>query len=111
MAEFVLSHVEGQKTVKSAQLATFAMQVLRRTDQLSYLRFAFIQKGYRHVRECVPEIIGLMRYPSPQLEFLPKPPDERLTPLQVERVRKASEELARWVAETQLIVNEVSSGQ
>ncbi|MDR1633824.1 MAG: hypothetical protein LBS27_02630 [Bifidobacteriaceae bacterium] len=96
LAEWVVSHVQGQAVVKSSQLATFAMDVLRKTDDLSYLRFAFIQKNYTHISECGPEIVGLIRYPSRRLRFIPQEPSA-LHPGNVQMVEQAAKQLSQWL--------------
>jgi transcriptional regulator NrdR family protein len=97
IAEWVLGRLEGQKIVKSSQLAAFAMQGLRRLDDLSYLRFAIIQKKYKHVDDCIPEIVGLIRYPSRRLTIAPSADPADMTPTRVNEVEDAVTKLQAWL--------------
>ncbi|TFC52833.1 MULTISPECIES: hypothetical protein [unclassified Cryobacterium] len=68
-AKFVLDSLSGQTTVHSAQLAVGILTCLRHVDDIAYLRCAVMVKNLRSVTLIAEEVYGLMRTPSPRLQF------------------------------------------
>lgn len=70
LAQLVLFRLEGQATVRSSQLASEAMAALRMHDDIAYLRYAGIAKGYRSIRDFKAEAVALLVRPSPRIVFV-----------------------------------------
>lgn len=69
VARWVLWGLTGQKQVLSAQLASGALECLRRVDDIAYLRWAAVAKRMDSVGTFRGEALGLILYPSPRLQF------------------------------------------
>lgn len=69
LATLTLFHLEGQPTIRSSQLASTAMEILRMYDDVAYLRYGGIAKSFDSVREFQEEAVGLIEHPSPRLIF------------------------------------------
>lgn len=72
IAEWVLGQVAGQDVVLSTQLSAAVTMALRRTDDIAYLRWTIVAKGYTSVRQVADEARALIAYPSPLLQFDPE---------------------------------------
>jgi transcriptional regulator NrdR family protein len=81
VVDWVLWRLAGQERVLSAQLAVHVMACLRRVDDIGYLRYAGVGKGFDNVRQYRDEALGLLTHPSPMLDLSPErarslePPD------------------------------------
>lgn len=69
-AQLVLFRLEGQATVRSSQLASEAMAALRMYDDIAYLRYAGIAKGYKSIRDFKAEAVALLDRPSPRIVYV-----------------------------------------
>lgn len=69
IVQMILFRIEGQASVLSSQLASEAMSILRMWDDIAYLRYAGIGKGFTSVRSFQEEAFNLISTPSPKLVF------------------------------------------
>lgn len=69
VAWWVLTDLQGQERVHSAQLAIGVLDCLRRIDDIAYLRWAAHVKSFPQVRNFKSEALGLITHPSDQLKF------------------------------------------
>lgn len=65
-----LSRVAGPSVVRSAQLSVVALDFLRATDQIAYLRAAVRWKGLDKVTDIRDEIVALQTHPSDSIRFV-----------------------------------------
>ncbi|MGC5225073.1 hypothetical protein ACPW96_21100 [Micromonospora sp. DT81.3] len=70
--DFVLTSLAGQDVVTTSQLAFGTLAALRRVDEIAYLRAASTTKRFLDVSSVRDEAVGLLRHPSPRLEFRTK---------------------------------------
>jgi transcriptional regulator NrdR family protein len=73
VAEWVLSRLQGQQVVQSAQLGAGVLEALRRIDDVAYLRWTVLFKRFTDVSDLVEEALSLIAEPSPRLEFRTSP--------------------------------------
>ncbi|MGY1704229.1 ATP cone domain-containing protein [Geodermatophilus sp. SYSU D00697] len=66
---WVLWGLVGQQRVQTAQLGAGVAACLRRVDDIAYLRWASVAKGFTHESDFVNEALGLVRHPSVRLVF------------------------------------------
>lgn len=77
-----LARLSGQQTVHSAQIASIALELLRATDEIAYLRAAVRFKQMTSVSDICAEASGLITHPSEHFAFaeptasliIPRPP-------------------------------------
>lgn len=69
----VLSQLEGQRIVHSAQLASGVLTALRGVDDVAYLRWATIEKRISSVRPFAEEAADLIYARSPHLDWQSPP--------------------------------------
>ena len=69
VARCVLDDLSGQREVLSAQLAAGVLSVLRRVDDIAYLRWAAVAKAMTSVTDFRDEAVALLTHPSPRLDF------------------------------------------
>lgn len=77
VAWWVLTELQGQERVHSAQLAVGVLDCLRRVDDIAYLRWATHRKIFPQVTNLVSEALGLLENPSDHLEFSKSPAPRR----------------------------------
>lgn len=70
VVRWVLSGIAGQRDVLSVQLSMSVMECLRRVDEIAYIRWAIVLKGYTDITDVVHEANGIIEGPSPVLRFL-----------------------------------------
>lgn len=66
-----LSRVAGPSVVRTAQLSVVALDLLRATDDIAYLRAAVRWKGLDKVTDIRDEIVALKTHPSDRIRFVP----------------------------------------
>lgn len=64
VADYVLRELADQPRVRTSQLAANVMSTLRRYDDIAYLRWATINKGYEQVNKIFEEAKSLIERPS-----------------------------------------------
>lgn len=69
VAHCVLEELSGQREVLSSQLAAGVLSVLRRVDDIAYLRWAAVAKGMTSVTDFRDEAVSLLTHPGPRLDF------------------------------------------
>lgn len=70
VVRWVLSGIVGQRDILSVQLSMSVMECLRRVDEIAYLRWAIVLKGYTDIADVYHEATGIIERPSPVLRFL-----------------------------------------
>lgn len=65
-----LMRIVGQSVVHSSQLSVIALEILRATDEIAYLRAAIHWKALEKVTDVYSEALGLLDYPSDQIIFV-----------------------------------------
>lgn len=72
IAEWVLWHIAGPEEVLSSQLMVGVLDCLRRVDDIAYLRWVSIAKGFDSATRFRDEAFALVADPSPRLVFDPE---------------------------------------
>ena len=64
-----LARLQGQVVVHSSQLSVIALELLRATDEIAYLRAAVRIKGFNSVTDIFNDAMGLLTHPSQRHVF------------------------------------------
>jgi len=71
VGERALEAFAGQRVVLSTQLSSEVTRALRQYDDIAYLRWVTVAKGYTSVRQVAFEAVDLVSHPSTRLIFDP----------------------------------------